>query len=380
MHRILIVHADESVRLAIERALRQSRQALVVQGAASLADGLRRARDLDPHLVFVDVGVDKGVIASVGGELRSPGRLLVGLYNPLLLRGDWAMLRDLTRAGIGDFVEVPPSDEEVIGALAALTSRDQHSPAEGKVIAFYSHQGGVGTTSLAVNVGVLLAASQGGGSVVLCDAAVHFGAAAAYLGLNPVRDLSAFVRDPRGGAALTACLTDEPGTGLSLLAAPREPLDGASVTPEDITRLLVDLRRRFKWVIVDTAPSLDLLNLAVLDSADRVMVVTDAVTPTVVGTSALVRLLEREGFGPERISLIVSKFSSFDGNLTERTLRERLGRGVNHLVPYDRNFVIAATKGRPMAGGRMASAVQIALSSIVDDILATTAVGAVAAR
>jgi len=118
---------------------------------------------------------------------------------------------------------------------------------------------------------------------------------------------------------------------------------------------------------VDTPPTLDLLTLAVLDSADRIMVVTDAVTPTVLGTASLLAILEAEGLGGDRISVVLNRFSSFDGNLSERLVRERLGRPVTHVVPYDRNFVVAATRGRPLVSGRLSPALQVPLSSIADD-------------
>ena len=90
-------------------------------------------------------------------------------------------------------------------------------------------------------------------------------------------------------------------------------------------------------------------------------------TPTILGTARLLRLLDEERLGPGRIRVILNRFNGFEGNLSERTVVEQLGRDVDHVVPYDRSFVTAATRGRPILLGRPASAVEAAFSSIGQD-------------
>lgn len=369
MPRVLVVHSEADVRASIESGLRAAGpRPLIVESAPSMADGLRRAGAIKPNVVFLDLGAERSLVLETARELRAPGRLIVGLYNPLVMRGDLAFFRDATRAGVGDFMPLPASELELAGALMASEDREGRAPAEGRVIAFFSQQGGVGTTSLAVNTALLMAGSdQIKGKVALFDASVQFGSAVSVVGLKAQRDLADLIRDPQGVAALPACLTEEPATGLKVLAAPRDPVEGDKVTPEDITRVLIELRRRFAWVVVDTPPTLDLLTLAVLDAADKIFVVTEAVTPTVLGTSRLLRLLDDQKLGSDRVRVILNRFNSFEGNLSERTVIEQLGREVDHVVPYDRNFVTSATRGRPLLMGRPSAAVESAFSAIGQD-------------
>ena len=372
MPRVLVVHPEAEVRASLEEILRNTApKPLVLESAPSHADGLRRARAIKPHAVFVDLGAEKSLVFEVVRELRAPGRLIVGLYNPLVMRGDVGFFRDATRAGVGDFIPLPASELEILTALSSVGIRDDRPPAEGRVIAFFSQQGGVGTTTLAVNTALLMAGSdQVRGRVALCDAAVQFGGAVTFLGLKAQRDLADLVRDPQGVTALPACLTEEPASGLRVLAAPRDPVEGERVTPEDITRVLIELRRRFSWVVVDTPPTLDLLTLAVLDTADKIFVVTEAVTPTIIGTAKLLRLLEDEKLGAERLRVVLNRFNTFEGNLSERTVAQQLGREVDHVVPYDRSFVTAATRGKPVLMGRPSAVVEAAFSAIGQDAIA----------
>jgi pilus assembly protein CpaE len=369
VRRALIVHPEADVRASLDRMLRAvSPVPIVVEWSASLADGVRRARTLQPHVVLLDICGERTLALQAISEVRAPGRLVAALYNPLILRGDLQVVREFTRAGIGDYLPLPASEGDVRAALAAADLRGGEAPSEGQVIAFFSQQGGVGTTTLAANTAVLMAGSdEVNAPVVLCDAAVQFGSAAAMLGLTPLRDMSDFIDDPKGGASLSACLTEEPGSGLEVLAAPRDPLSGNRITAEDLTRVLIELRRRFAWVIVDTPPVLDLLTLSVLDSADRIFVVTEATTPTVLGTARLLRLLEGERIGRDRLRVVLNRFNAFEGNLSEQTVVDRLGREVDHVVPYDRGFVVSATRGRPYVAGRPSTGVAAALSGLGED-------------
>ena len=69
----------------------------------------------------------------------------------------------------------------------------------------------------------------------------------------------------------------------------------------------------------------------------------------------------------DRLRVILNRFETSDANLSERTVTDRLEHDVDHVVPYDRAFVTAATRGRPLALGRPSAAVEAALSRIGED-------------
>jgi Flp pilus assembly CpaE family ATPase len=382
VRRVLVVHSDADVRASLEQSLRMAAAVpLVVESAPSPPDGLRRARSIQPHVVFLDLGFERSLVLRTIAELRAPGRRIVGLYNPLVLRDDLHFIREATRAGVGDFIPLPASEGELCAAIEAAGDAEGGAPSEGRVIVFFSQQGGVGTTTLAVNTALLLAGSdQVKGSVVLCDAVTQFGNAATFLGLKAQRDVADLVREPQGGAALSACLTEEPVSGLHVLAAPRDPVKGDRIIPDDLTRVLVELRRRFDWVVVDTPPVLDLLTIAVLDLADRIFIVTEATTPTVLGTASLLNVLTDERLDDDRIRIVLNQFNGFEGNLSEQAVVDCLGREVDHVVPYDRTFVTAATRGRPVVMGKPTAAVTAALSGLGEDAIGRRRVPAGAAR
>lgn len=368
--RALIIHPLAATRQAIGQLLRQIGGAPVaLHEAGSLTEGLRAARWLDPSYVLVDLSEERSLALEVVREVRRADRLVIGLYNPLLLRErEDDFFRSAARAGVGDFVALPASEAELVAALATAP-QERSAGAKGRTISFFGHQGGVGTSTLAVNTALMLAGSGEAGEVALCDAALQFGDAAALLGLAPDRDLADMARDLEEIGAVSPYLSQHQETGLRVLARPRELRDAEAVTPEELSRLLIHLQRRFDYLVVDTPPVLDLMTLAVLDLSEKIFLVTEAVTPTVLGTARLLRLLEEQGFTPERLRVVVSRYASFEGNLPPGTIAERLGRPVDYVVSYDRAFATAAHRGAPLILGRQRGDFAEVVRRIAEDVV-----------
>ncbi len=376
--RILVIHPDDATCRSIEQGLRRvAGGPVAVSHAASPTEGLASAARLDPDLVFLDLSGDHGLALEVARELRRPDRLQVGLYNPLVLRhGEEDFFRQANRAGIGDFVPLPAADAELsaVLAVAAVTARPGGARPRGKVVTLFSPKGGVGTTTLAVNVALVLAASDlVEGEVALCDAALRLSSAASFLGLAPRHDLAEMASDLDQLHALSTYLAVHPESSLRLLASPRDPIAADRVTPDDMSRILIALRRRFELVVVDTSPVVDLLNLAVLDVSDAILVVTEAIAPTLLATSRALDLLAGQGFGGERLRLVLNRHMTSEGNLSEDVVGEQLGRPPDHWIPYDPEVLSAANRGVPLVVSRQQAAFSSAIGRLAEDAARTAA-------
>lgn len=375
MLRILVIHPEEVVRRAIGDGLRRaSAEPLSLHEAPSLAEGVRRSSHLEPNVVLIDLSEEQDLALDVARELRRPDRLIIGLYNPLVPRlGEAEFFRRAARAGVGDFIPLPASENELGEALAAVPESQPGTAArsEGRLVTFFSHKGGVGTTTLAVNTALALAVSGSvDRGVALCDAAVQFGATAALLGLTPDHDLADVVREIDDLGAIATHLMKHEETGLSLLASPRDPRQAAVVSPESLCRVLIALRRRFGLVVVDTPSSLDLLSLSVLDLSDAILVVTEAVAPTLAATARLLDVLEDQGFGGDRIRVVLSRYAHSKTELPARTVTELLGHSVDYVVAHDEGAKSAANRGVPLVLGRQETEFSKAVRQIAEDLLA----------
>ena len=349
---ILLVHPDAAERRSLDEALRRvSPSPVAIYEAASLAAGLESVRRSDPRVVVLLLSEQPDLALDLARAVRRPDRLILGLYNPLLMQAQTAadFFRRAARAGVGDFVPLPAAEAELREALAAalaVPARETESQ-QGKLICFFSHKGGVGTSTLAASTALMLAEEREGG-VVLCDAALQLGSAAALLHLAPELDVADLVRDLDTLEAISAYLTVEEESGLRVLASPRDPREAERISPEDLGRVLIALRRRFEVVVVDTPRILDLLTLAVLDLAETIFVVTEPLATTVAATARLLDLLAEQGLAGERVRIVLNRYSSAEWNLRDRLVAEHLGRPVDHVVPYNEMVLLAASAGFPL--------------------------------
>jgi pilus assembly protein CpaE len=367
----LVVHPEAEIRRTLVETLRRALPATPVHAAeaGSPTQALQIASWLEPRVVLLDLSSERLLSFDAARALRRPGRVVLGLFNPLLATDRGAELfRAGTRAGFTDFVALPASESELAAALAPIESAGGDLRRDGRVLAFVAAQGGAGATTLATAAALLLAGSRAAGSVVLCDAAVQFGNAAAHLGLAPDRDLTDLVRDLDAASTLAPYLLHHAETGLHVLAAPRDPVEAERVTPEELSRALVALRRRFDTVAVDLPPAVDLLTVAALDLADRISVVTTPTTPAVVATERLLRLLDDLGLS-ERVRLVLNQYGVADGLLSDGLIAQRLGRPVDRVVPHERAVAAAASRGAPLVVGQRRGPFVEALGELAGDLV-----------
>ena len=316
--------------------------------------------------------------------LGSAETVVVGVFRPSLFAGDvseGAVLIEAIRAGVKDFLRRPVSSND----LAALFDRLGKQAvgggaARGRVVSFISSKGGVGKTTLAVNVAVGLAMRRPE-RVLLIDGALQIGACAAMLDLHPRTTLMDAVRQrARLDETLVRELTTPHASGLAVLAAPSDPVDAAEIDDETLSRLITLARRAYDYVVVDTFPLLDRNGMAVLDLSDRAYVVVENVVPTLLGAAKFLELLDGLNFDASRQRVVINRYTTAPGCPRAADVALRLRRPVAFRVPFDRRWVTAANTGRPFAlSATRFSASGRALRRLVADVETTSAADAAAA-
>lgn len=366
--RTLVVHPDPAVRQEIENTLRRvHRRPIAMRHAGSAGAAVQVAREHDPRIVLLDLEHERAVSLAVARELRRSGRLIIGLLNPLL-RGDGSaeFLRHAVRSGVNEFLSVPVADAELAAAIETLPD-SADATEEGRSIAFFSHQGGVGTTTLAINTAFAMVGERQRKRVAILDANVQFGSVATQLGLKPETDLADAVREvDRGGILPLVVAGRDPAVAIA--ASPRDLIDAESVGPQELGRLLIEMRRNFDYVMIDTAPVLDALALAALDLSDTIVVVTTASSPVVAGTARLLRMLSSVGFDERRIRLVINQYRNANDMVSPEVVAEQLGRPIDDVIPFLAPVSVAAHRGSPALFERSAGSFREAILRLAKDL------------
>ncbi|GEP32988.1 transcriptional regulator [Nocardioides szechwanensis] len=210
---------------------------------------------------------------------------------------DTAVLTQAMKAGARDVV--PASDLDAISAAVARAHQlftALRGPAgaahHGKVVTVFSPKGGVGKTTMSVNLA--LALTEGGARrVCLVDLDLAFGDVAITMQLFPTHSIEQAVgsEDAIDFAMLDGLLTRHHGS-LMVLAAPAHPDVRERVTAALVSRILRTLKEHFDFVVVDTAPSFDDVTLTALDETDECVIVATLDVPTLKNVKVALETLQ----------------------------------------------------------------------------------------
>lgn len=209
----------------------------------------------------------------------------------------------------------------------------------GNIISLSNHKGGVGKTTSAVNIAAGL--SQAGDQVLLIDTDAQANLSQSLGITDPERTIYGALRGDHGldPIELKPGLDLVPAT-LDLSAA---DIELANRTEREfiLSRLIEDMPRRYKWVLIDTPPAVGLLTLNAFTAAQQVYIPLQAQYLALRGLTKLNEIIERvrSGLNPELASSRVI-ITQFDGRKVlhrnvEATIRQHYGDRVFKTVIRD---------------------------------------------
>jgi pilus assembly protein CpaE len=296
-----------------------------------------------PDVVVLDLRGQTGVPASVTQLRRRHPRMGMVIVAAAL---DPALMLEAMRAGVNEFVTEPLNGEDLRAAVERVVGHQLAPVGPGKVLAFVGAKGGVGTTTLAVNVATALA-DQKMGSVLMVDlhVAAH-GDAALLLGVEPRFSVAdALENTGRLDASYLKGLVVRSRAGVDVLASPERP----ALKPADAEQLRVLLARvseTYSAVVLDV-PRTDFGVIDALDPLTSVTLVVNQELPT-VRRAAQVGAILRQRYGKDKVGAVVSRYDA-RADIGQEDIERVVGLPVWAALPSDyRKVLAAANAGRPL--------------------------------
>jgi len=204
---------------------------------------------------------------------------------------------------------------------------------QGKLVVFFSSQGGTGTTMLACNMVSALARRHGAACIVDLD--LQLGDALAMLDLEPQCPMSRLAREMETfDWEMLETMLARHGSGAHVVSQVGCLEELAELTPVRVPLLLQRLRQRFDFVIVDGLRDFSDHALAVLDVAERIVLVVSQDVPSVRGAARRLHIFRRLGYPPSKIQVVVNRYSK-DHPVSLRAISECLGVTPAFLIPKD---------------------------------------------
>jgi len=267
---------------------------------------------------------------------------------------DGNLILKTMRAGAKEFLTQPLKQEDLAAALQRVSRMHfgHKNSASGRgctVVSVTGATGGVGATSLAVNLGCALAADSDN-SVVLVDLDLCLGDADVFLDTIPEYTLSDVAQNAeRLDLTLLKRSLTKHDTGLYLLPRPVRMEDSRLITTDQLTRVLGLLKASFTHVIIDTSKGFGPLDLMALGEADVVLLVTQLDLPCLRNVVRLLTSFKESGKFDDRVKVVVNRVGIDTGQISLRKAKETVGRDIFWQIPNDyRVMVEVRNNGIPL--------------------------------
>ena len=263
------------------------------------------------------------------------------------------LLTSAIRAGIREVLTIGDHESlriavertrETFNAIHGPTASDAN---DGRVITVFSPKGGVGKTTVAVNLALALS-DNGANRVCLVDLDLAFGDVAITLQLIPEHTISEAVEveDHLDMSMLSDLLTRH-DSGLHVLAAPTHPDAKDRISTKLVRRVLAALRTNFDYIVVDTSPGFDEQVLSAFDETDECVVVATLDVPTVKNVKMSMETLDLLNLATGHRYLVLNRADDEVG-LTPANVETILKMGVTVQFPSSMDVANATNHGRPI--------------------------------
>jgi pilus assembly protein CpaE len=296
-----------------------------------------------PDVLIVDVRESAAVPPMVAVLRRQhPNTGVIIIASAL----DPALLVEAMRAGVTEVVAEPFEQHDLEDAINRVSV--QTSGAEiGQVVGFIGAKGGVGTTTVAVNVATMLGPMSKPGRSLLIDLHQAGGDAAVFMGVEPRFSLlDAIENSHRLDQSFLKTLVTGVTSQTDLLASAERPSAGRLDAVK--TRHVIDLAASSYRHIVLDLPRSDGNVLDALEQLKAIYIVANQELATVRSATRLAAML-RERYGREKVAVVLTR-SDRQADIGHADVEKAVGLQVVHTFPSDYRIALQAlNKGRPVA-------------------------------
>jgi pilus assembly protein CpaE len=361
-------------------ALEEDASFRVTESAAGYGEAARAAHRGDADIIIIDeVAGDPAAVVEQLDHAAPEIPVIVVLEPDLGVVAQACIL-----AGARAYVFRPFDPSEMIDLVKRIYEKEDRrrrkstpssGPKSGRLIAVHGPKGGVGTTTLAVNLAVALY-QQTQLRIVLVDGSLLSGDVAVAMNIaneNSIADVVAHLRELDGDLLNDTLLHH--GSGLWVLPAPSELERAEVINGEETTAVLAALRQHYDVVVVDTASRPDEHLLAALDQSDVVLVVCTPEIASLKNAARFLALAHELGYGDEKLKLTINRLSSH-GSIPLKDIESNLRQKMAFGLPSDGIPVIEALNaGEPVVLMRPSARIAREIRSVASDLVSLLGIG-----
>ena len=238
------------------------------------------------------------------------------------------------RLGAKEFLPKPILKDDLIRVLTMLNSVSTESDSsQSKIISVYSNKGGIGKTTIAVNLAAELARVTKD-KVALIDLNLQLGDISTFLNLNPPFDVNYVMRKlvDKSEDILIKGFEKYKDTSLYILADPSYIEQSESITPAMVTTLFAALKKIFSYIVIDMSSSIDPISLKILDSSDWILFTTIVNIPAIRNAQRCLNLFRSRKYPKDKVKIIINRYMDND-EINLEDIENTLGETIYWKIP-----------------------------------------------
>lgn len=389
--RVIIVDDIKNTRESIRRLLSFDSGFEVIGEAGCGSDALKLIELLKPDIALMDINIPDidGIKTTELLSFRVPETSVIMMS----VQSDHEYMTKAMMAGSKAYIVKPFTGNELTSTILNVyhkevrkrelnisssipNSEKNNSSAKinnssAKIISVFSTKGGVGKTTIAVNLAIELAKSKFS-KVLLMDLNLQFGDVASFLNLVPKKTITDIAQGNFIKEEEIRYHTLTHSSGVQVLAASIRPEYAEVVTASHIEQILEELRSHYHFIILDNTSHLDDISLTGLDIADEIWMITGLDIPAIKNTKLCLEVLHNLKY-TSKIKLIPNGFDKRVG-IRIKDIESSLGIKANYVIPDEEQLTIVLNKGIPFVDALPRSAPALEVKKMVKDLMASTTI------
>ena len=256
-------------------------------------------------------------ISTNGEDIKEMADRIKLCTSKLIITSTDCSTNDIIRAlrlGAKEFLPKPVLKEDLNRILQALSSVSAEDiPTQSKIITVYSNKGGIGKTTIAINLALELA-KVAKDKVALLDLNLQLGDVSTFLNLNPVFDVNYVLNKlvNNENTNLVKAFEKYKDTSLYILSDPNYIEQAESIKPQQIPALFKALRKEFSYIIVDMSSNIDENSLKILDCSDWIMFTTIVNIPAIRNAQRCLNLFHSRRYPKDKVKIVVNRYMDND--------------------------------------------------------------------
>ncbi len=325
----------------------------------------------NPDLSIVSLDADQGKALQLIAQLSQlyPKMPILAISG----RGDGQTILQALRSGAKEFLTQPVVLEDMLKVLQRLGgdigAGTGAAGVQGQVIAVLGTRGGVGCTSLAINLGCTLADDKQN-TVAMLDLDLALGDADVALDLIPTHTLADVAQNvQRIDLQFLKRSLCQHATGLALLPHPVRIEELGLIHEEHLQRAINLLRASYTHLILDLSKSFTVTDYTAMRMADVILLITQLELTSLRNTVRILLTMENEEGLPEKLRIVLNRVGSdfTEGDISLSKAEETIGKEIYYQIPNDFKAMMGARNaGVPLIQHAPKSKVQLAVQGLAN--------------